>query len=417
MSDLTRALIDDTVPPGPAWEAEEDKDLDLLREGRADNYEIVQDFLAILSDLRNPNTTSILSDLEREYGIPTNTLLTEATRRARLAELVYSRSSDGSEDDLQAALRNVGFDVYVYQNDPAVDPAIFLEQQFQMVAAGGNAYAGRSDAFAGKTGGELLVNGDIFTTSREFTSVAGTMFAGDGSSAGEYDRLLIEKKVYDVPDESALWPFVFFVGGAVTRGFVDLVVNGGFETGDFTGWTQNSSTIDNTNPATGTWCSKLVASGASQLEGAASADYSVNESRTYIVKAKNDITIYSAGFYRNLLQFKDSDGILISSSVLLNAFAITVGYEQIEKTVGPFGSGADITFPSGTVSISISSHWSGSSTGTAFMDDVEFYRSDKQSITAIDNANVDGSREDEFKRIILQYKPLHSWAALIVTFS
>lgn len=417
MSDLTRALINDTVPPGPAWEAEEGKDLDLLREGRADNYEIVQDFLAILSDLRNPNKTTILSDLEREYGIPTNTLLTEATRRTRLAELVYNRSSDGSEDDLQAALRNVGFDVYVYQNDPAVDPAIFLEQQFQMVAAGGNAYAGRSDAFAGKTGGELLVNGDIFTTDREFTSVAGGgLYAGAGHGAGEYDRLLIEKKEYDVPDESALWPFVFFVGGAATLGFVNLVVNGGFETGDFTGWTQNSSTIDNTNPATGTWCSKLVASGAG-VAGALLDLTNVDERYIWTLKAKTDITSYVSGTYRIPIIFYDENDIGIGSNSLAIRFAATAGYEQEEKTLGKHGSGADIIFPANTAKITIRQDWIGSATGTAFLDDVELYRSDKQFITAIDNASVVGTREDEFKRIILQYKPLHSWAALVVTFS
>lgn len=416
MSELTRALINDTVPPGPAHEAEEDKDLDLLREGRADNYEIVQDFLAILSDLRNPNKTTILSDLEREYGIPTNTLLTEATRRTRLAELAFNRSSDGSEDDLQAALRNVGFDVYVYQNDPAVDPAIFLEQQFQMVADGANAYAGRSDAYAGKTGGELLVNGDIFTTGREFTSVAGTMFAGDGSSAGEYDRLLIEKKEYNIPTDPADWPFVFFVGGAATLGFVELLENGGFETGNFNDWTQNNSTIDNTNPATGTWCAKLIAAGT-DLEGAETVSYDIHPYRTYTVKVKNDVTAYVAGNYKNILEFRDENDVLISSITLLTQTATTTGYEQVEKTIGRTGSGADFDIPPTARKIRIRHEWDGTPTGTAFMDDVEFYRSDKQFITAIDNATVDGTREDEFKRIVLSYKPLHSWAALIVTFS
>lgn len=416
MSDLTRALINDTVPPGPAWEAEEDKDFDLLREGRADNYEIVQDFLAILSDLRNPNKTTILSDLEREYGIPTNTLVSEATRRARLAELAFNRSSDGSEDDLQAALRNVGFDVFVYQNDPAVDPVIFLEQQFQMVAGGDNAFAGRDDAFAGKTGGELLVNGDIFTTTREFTSVAGTMFAGDGSSAGEYDRLLIEKVEYNIPTDPALWPFVFFVGGAATLGFVDLIVNGGFETGDFTGWTQNSSSIDNTNPATGTWCSKLVAVGT-DLEGAETAPYDIYPHRTYTVKVKNDVTAHAAGRYMNVLEFRDVNDRLISEIILLQQTAVTAGYEQVEKTIGRTRHGADFDIPPSARKIRIRHQWVGFPTGTAFMDDVEFFRSDKQSITAIDNASVVGTREGEFKRIILSYKPLHAWAALIVTFS
>ncbi len=153
MSDLTRAMLDDFLPPGPVWEPEELAEFDLLLEGIADNMEVVRVFLSTLSEIRNPNLTIILADLEREYGIPTNLLLSESTRRTRLAELVFGVDGNGTEDDLQTALRNAGFDVFVYQNDPAVDPAIFLEQDFQMVAGGGNAFAGRADAFAGKVGG------------------------------------------------------------------------------------------------------------------------------------------------------------------------------------------------------------------------------------------------------------------------
>ena len=218
MSNLTRAMLDDMLPPGPIWEPEELEDFDLLLEGMADNLEVARAFLSTLSDTRNPNKTIILSDLEREYGIPTNLLLSEATRRMRLAELVFGADGNGTEDDLQTALQNAGFDVLVHQNDPAIDPAIFLDQNFQMVAAGGNAFAGRSDAFAGRVGGELLVNGEIFTTSKLFTSVSGSgFFAGTGHGAGEYDDLFVEKIEYPIPTDPNDWPLVFFVGGPATR--------------------------------------------------------------------------------------------------------------------------------------------------------------------------------------------------------
>jgi hypothetical protein len=416
MSDLIRAMLDDVFPPGTIWEPEEDGDFDKMIVGMADNGEVIRDMLADLQNLRNPFKTIILDDLEKEYGIPKNTLLTQLVRRTRLATIIYGGKSNGTENDLQSALRRAGFDVFVYQNDPAVDPVIFLEQAFQMVAAGGNAYAGRSDAYAGFIGGELLVNGDIFKTSSVFTSVAGSGFyAGTGHGAGEYDGLLIEKIEYPIPTDPADWPMVFFVGGLATYDYIELLVNGGFETGDFTGWIQNSATIDNTNPATGTYCSKLVASG-SEIKGAESNSYDIHPFRTYTIKAKNDVSSYSAGNYKNILEFRDSDDLLLSSITLLDESAATTGYEQLEKTIGRNGSGSDFVIPINAAKIRVYQIWDNTPTGTAFMDDVEFYRSDKKSITEIQQASVPGSREDEFKRIILKYKPLHSWAALILNF-
>jgi hypothetical protein len=43
----------------------------------------------------------------------------------------------------------------------------------------------------------------------------------------------------------------------------DLIVNGGFETGDFTGWTQSGFFIDTTNPNSGVYDASTGCSGAS----------------------------------------------------------------------------------------------------------------------------------------------------------
>jgi hypothetical protein len=411
-------MIDDIRPKGPAHDPAPDGDLDLLLEGMADNYEVVRAFVSTLSDIRDPKKTPVLSDLEAEYGIPTSTLLSEAERRLRLDEFAYGGDSDGTEDDLQTALRNAGFDVYVYQNDPAVDPAIFLEQQFQMVAGGDNAYAGRDDAFCGLLGGELLVNGDVFKTSKVFTSVAGTMYAGDGTTAGEYDDLLVEKIEYPIPTDPADWPMVYFVGGAATRDFIEMLTNGGFETGDFTGWTQNNSVIDITNPATGTYASKLDT--ATGIAGCESDKTGIDPLRKYTLKIKTDITSWVAGTYSVGVVLWDKDGLPLtprSGIAIYSSSAVTGGYIQTEVTLGRIGTGADIEITTDVAQISIANNWAALSNGIAFLDDVELYRSDKQSITEIGKATVDGSREDEFKRTILKYGPMHAWAALIVTFA
>lgn len=214
---LMRAVIDTIWPEGSAWNVAPDEDLDKLLDGSAENWEEVREFLSELSEIRTPATTPFLADLEREYGVFTNPNLTDQQRRDQLTPVVYGQDSNGSVDALQAALDAAGYTVQVHENSPAVDPAIFLDQDFQMVADGGAAFAGNQDAFAGRSGGELLVNGDIFKTSRIFTSVAGNVYAGDGTTAGEYDDLVRTKITYSIPTDPNDWPLVFFVGGDATR--------------------------------------------------------------------------------------------------------------------------------------------------------------------------------------------------------
>ena len=216
MSDLMRSVIDAIIPEGSAWSVAPDEDWDKLYDGIAKNWATIDEFLAELKSVRDPAFTTFLADLEREFGVFTNPNLTEQQRRDQLNPVVFNRSSNGSVDAMQRALNDGGFDVQVHENSPAVDPAIFLDQSFQMVADGGAAFAGNQDAFAGRVGGELLVNGEIFTTSKQFESVAGTMFAGT-AGAGEYSDLLREKIEYPIPTDPGDWPLVFFVGGDATR--------------------------------------------------------------------------------------------------------------------------------------------------------------------------------------------------------
>lgn len=471
-------MINDLEPKGSVWEPEEDGDLDLLLEGMGDNYEVIRTFLSQLSDLRNPNKTIILADLEREFGFPFNSNISEATRRQRLAELVYNKNGNGTDDDLETALQNSGFDVHVYQNSPAVDPAIFISGGFAMWAGGETGYAGMSGAFASKSIGELLVNGDIFSTEKVYDSLSGAMWSGDGFS-GSYITSQSEKKVYDIPTDPKYWPFVFFVGGAATYDFIDLLLNGGFEFGNFDEWTQNNATLEgypgytqwaattayvlgdfrvptvnngfkyevtvagtsggaepiwpttpgNTvvdgtvtwtcrafNVSSGEYASRLEATGAN-TDGAEGVSYDINPFHSYTVKAQNEVNAYTAGNYRNVLEFRDSDDMLISTITLLTKTAVTSGYEQTTKTIGRAGAGQDFDIPLTAAKIRIKQLWDGTPTGIAYMDDVEFYRSDEQSLTGINFAEIDAARESEFKSLILKYKPLYTWAALIVYYA
>lgn len=221
MSDITRAVLDALLPPGSIWTPKDDADFDKLLEGMADNHEEIRIFLSQLSVLRDPDKTFILDDLEREYGLIKDENLSESVRRQRLSAIAFARNGGGTPDFLQQVLRDAGFDVFVYNNDPAVDPALFLNETFQMVAGGGNAYAGFHDAigiqaFAGRSGGELVVNGDLLAESGPlYLSVANTMYAGqtDLAFAGHFDESFITPVEYDIPIDPDAWPFVFFVSG------------------------------------------------------------------------------------------------------------------------------------------------------------------------------------------------------------
>jgi hypothetical protein len=220
MPNLSRSIIDSLQPPGHLWDVEENGDYDKFLEANSENKEQIRIYLSKLSELRNAKQTPLLEDLERDYGIYPDYRFTEDERRERLEVVKTSVSSTGSWEFLQDKLREFDFDLYVHPNDPAVDPAIFLLQQFQMVCGGDNAYAGRADTFCGFFGGELVVNGDIFKQQALYAMSCGsdTAYAGRSDAVAGY-FLEIEQKPYqyEVPTDPGYWPLIFFVAGPATR--------------------------------------------------------------------------------------------------------------------------------------------------------------------------------------------------------
>lgn len=222
---FNRNIISALLPQGQAWEPAANDDYDLLLNGIGTNSDEIMNDLDLIRHFRNPWKTPILSDLEREYGIIPILTATDYERRQRLAAKMFMRSSLPTYEFLQQKLQDAGFDVQVHANSPAVDPTIFLDEAFQMTAGdllpGGNdAQAGEPEAYCGRVGGELLVNGDIFNAFPNYTVLcdeAEAQCGEDGSFAGEYDSIRLESVVYDIPP-AAQWPLVFFVGGDATRG-------------------------------------------------------------------------------------------------------------------------------------------------------------------------------------------------------
>lgn len=220
MLSFFRKVIDKAFPSGPPHEPKEDGDYAKWRDATANNFEIIREDVINLKFIRDPSHTPVLDDLEIEFGRIKDNNLSESQRREILESDRFKRATNAQDDDLQTLLDKAGFNLTVYNNGPdgpAVDPAILLDQQFIMQAEGStNYYAGNDLAFAGRTGGVLLVNEAIVEESFAFFG-AGTMWAGnDNSAAGVIagtKRVTINFPIPTNPDD---WPFVFFVGGDAT---------------------------------------------------------------------------------------------------------------------------------------------------------------------------------------------------------
>ena len=217
---IGRNILDTWYPDGPPHQPKPDGDMDNFREATGEIIDEIREGVVNTAFIRNPEKTQIFNDLEREYGIVPNPNLTLAERTDLLKVERYKKKTTGNDDDLQEKLDNAGFNLTVYQNSPdgpAVDPALFLDQNFQMQAQNGtNYYAGNTLAYAGRSGGELLVNGDVFTYVPAYFG-AGEVYAGNTNAVcGYFETLTKTKLEYAIPVDPNNWPFVFFVGGAAT---------------------------------------------------------------------------------------------------------------------------------------------------------------------------------------------------------
>lgn len=191
----------------------------------------------------------------------------------------------------------------------------------------------------------------------------GTLTATDTDSDTQFDvDNLINLVVYQ------LWKAAS-VGTKYITVDLNKTLNSGFETGDLTNWAANDASASNTNPNSGTWASRMVASGSDQ-DGAESAKITVDPTKTYRLKSQHEVT-WTAGDYKVLIHFYDSGDNLISTTTLVTHTATTGAYVEETNSIGP--TGADVVFPAGTASISVQDTWDDTPTGTSDMDDVIFY--------------------------------------------
>jgi hypothetical protein len=183
------------LPPGAIWQPRPDGDFDKFIDGMGNNAQVSYEYIDLLGYIRDPRRTSVLEDLEKEYGILTNDELSELTRRVALAATKYAIPNTASWEHLQDRLRAAGFDdIIVNPNDPAIDPALIDGS----LIVNGTTYSAQGPAYL------MECNGDF-------------AFCGNGKAVCGYfiNNRRIETE-YPIPPSSPYWRFFFFVGGAAS---------------------------------------------------------------------------------------------------------------------------------------------------------------------------------------------------------
>jgi hypothetical protein len=144
-----REVINALLPPGSLWAPAPSGTpggghFDDFLDGIGDGLQAIVDaILTPIGHIRDPLSTPYLSDLEREFGITPSPGVTDAQRRAILLYRKTARGLKGQSWVLQNAINTAGFTgVNVIPNDPSVDPTPFVTGSSQMCCGGYNAYCG-----------------------------------------------------------------------------------------------------------------------------------------------------------------------------------------------------------------------------------------------------------------------------------
>jgi hypothetical protein len=473
-----RKVMDSLLPPGAIWSPNSGSDFDRLLNGIALNHQQIYDFLNGLFKIRDPYETPYLSDLEKEYGITTDERLTEQTRRDQLAAIVYALRGTGSDTYLEGKLKTAGFDVEVWPNSPEVDPRPYLDLAYKMIAGGDNAYAGYTPvseppppAIAGyDSGGILIVNGETFKQSVDYSMVADGdfAFAGNGSAiAGFYSAMLFTPIEYEIGESK--WNCIFFVAGDRTVSWKSTLIEDLIVSGDlivyhnYASRTADDLTGNGNHGIPGT-AVKFVKGGLLFNGGSGSnviVPYKSDFDLTTEVTLVAHITPFEAtqdqsrlisnettgtGYSLNL---KSSGGRKLNSYIASNDVDSDFDwlYESDQVIAVSFKDSTDENnfYKDGVLNAKTNA---GTMLATGLdlaigsrPNDTLFYNGIIHSILLIgrlltdneheqladeltrmplvsfDRAQIPAEREEMIKRLILKYKPLHSWGILIADFT
>jgi hypothetical protein len=407
-----KAVFEALLPPGSLWKPAPGAGFDQFLTALGENANQIYERLYDLGNLRNPRRTPILSDLEKEYGILPDTRLTDETRIQKLAAVKYAKPGTASDTDLQTILRNAGFDVYVRRNHPPIDPDDYLSAEYLLEAGEVDAFAGEPNAIAGLGGGELVVNGPIVDTSVEYSSQANgaETFAGEPEAvAGYFTDVTYTLVTYEVPASSDTWPYIFFVTGTPSDewGWLDDWNAEYATTGKWTDETEGELR-KNTDAS-------KINSGIRSFELIATGDTVSNPIDPLLTNSTNMLTDPIPGACTVTGYWWGEDGpgqiepiVYYYDPVLEGWFEGNRGSTAASNT--PFSFSA----PNGISGIRLAAENGGpfaaGNPKSVYFDEI------KVKLNSPDRASVPAEREGEFKQLILTYKPLDTWAGLLVDY-
>lgn len=387
---VCRRVLDSALPGGPVWNTNPGGSLDKFFNGTAQNFEDMREIAAAVADVRDPEKTSALSDLEIEFGIVPDENISTATRRQYLAALMGERTILPSAALLEAKLRAAGFDVYVYANEPPIDPATVM---------------------AAHAEGYWLVNGPcVVSQGRDYTTTVCSDSSGEttvcdddgtedvpdrGATVCAFEGMLREFAVYETPTRYR-WPLIFWIAASKSGG----------ET--FDDWNMERATVDawdDGGDASLTKSFEWKASGLRSLEVMATAGWSdpigpyAEQLRTAIASARTiTVSASASATVKAGMVVCDKDGTWDDAGIVTSATG---------------SSGETLTYAASNGVSGVRLYVTTGSAAPVIGDVARFDNLLIDNLT-FGSASISDQYRDRFERLVLRYKPLRTWAGVLI---